>query len=643
MKKLVLLMPLFYLVACAQQSAPRYDEFRAYPVPDSLVVAQGQSSFIETRFEIPRGASIYGNPKGPGTGKPTEVTVTADPAFRVEESRYLKPVKHYARGEKEFTWVYRNETYIFTPFTVRRDARPGDYAMTVQVDALLCTDSTCIPQLVSFRYPVTVTAPGGAVTRINDFVIDRFRSAAQPAAVHDGSVPAQGGTGQGVQADGGALRDLRAITFSPRFTDQGIGGIIQAILFGLLAGLLLNIMPCVLPVVSLKVMGFVQHAGKNRKELVKLGALFAAGILTSFALLASLAVFLDYSWGGLFQHRVFLVGMIALVFMLALSMFDVYVINIPSFAGAALQNGGNPHLDSYTKGLLATLLATPCSGPFLGGTLAWALLQSPLVIFLIFMSIGLGMALPYLLLALFPRFLALVPKPGNWMITFERIMGFLLLFTVVYLITILDDASIRPTLVFLGFLGIGVWQFGKYGSIQETRGRRLVSLAVLVALAAGGYAFSFSYLYRDGAARSLAGSEFSLQRLYSDRDQGKIALVKFTADWCPNCKFVEGTALNTSEVARRIEELGIDFMTADITRAHPEAQALLKSLGGNAIPFLALFPPGSDFNRPWCLRDIYSEKEVLRIIGEAARQRGSEAARILPIRGAPQKFEIRLQ
>jgi len=479
------------------------------------------------------------------------------------------------------------------------------------VDSLLCSDQSCLPDLVKIEYRLKVLPAGSGSGSLEKAVPDEYRNAAEPdetaaaapepeRAGHDGSLP--------------------GLSFSPQYITSGgdVTNVFQAILFGLLAGLILNFMPCVLPVVSLKIMSFVQQAHEDKREVAKMGILFSLGILSVFLVLASLGAFLGYGWGELFKKTSFLVAMTAVVFSLSLSMFGVFTITMPSFIGRASVGGKTPYGDAFFKGVLATFLATPCSGPFLGATLAWALLQPPGVIFVIFLSVGTGMSLPYLVLSLRPGLLRFMPKPGEWMITLERVMGFLLLCTAVYLVGIIESALVVPTLWFLMFLLGGLWQYGKYGSIVNPLRKRIISLGVLIVMAAGGYIVSYHYLPSENVSGEIRVQQnFSLEKLVENRDRGIITIVKFTADWCPNCKLVESTSLYTEKVSKEISKNGISLLVADITRNNTVAEQLLKKLGSRSIPFLAVFPPGGEFSRPLCLRDIYSESDVLSAIAKA--------------------------
>ncbi|MBN2157936.1 MAG: hypothetical protein JW807_00980 [Spirochaetes bacterium] len=615
MKKIlvVLLIIVSALISCKKNE---YHEMKVYPIPKELSVPQNSESFMVIQVELPSHTHIYGNPKGPGTGKPTEVTVKAPAGLEFGAARFLEPDKFYFPGEKEYTWGYEDETRIYIPFTVRAATRMGINKTTVTFDSLLCTDTIssggsayCIPKLFIIDCPIRILPQGSAGTAHNADIVAEYAASSAPAGGEkdDIALPPAG------EKDSGAGL-LSGLSFSPRYMERGVTGILQAILFGIIAGFILNFMPCVLPVVSLKVMSFVQNAGRGRRELFLLGLIFSLGILTSFGALAALAAFFGYRWGGLFQHRLFLVAMTGIVFALALSLFGVYTINVPAVAGRAIKEKANRYGDAYVKGLLATILATPCSGPFLGGTLAWTLSQPPSVIVIVFLCIGMGMALPYLVLTANPGFIRFIPKPGDWLKTFEQVMGFLLVFTVIYLIGIFEAGSILPVVAFLGFVAIGFWQYGRYGAPHRTSIARSVSTALLVIIIATGYFLSFHFLYREEVSANIDRKQFSVQRIMSNREEGRISVIEFTADWCPNCRLVEKTALQSGNVASALGSRKIDFMVADITKKNVSAERIMSMFKSESIPLLAVVPPGESFNKPIILRDLYSADDVLKAI-----------------------------
>lgn len=606
-KKLIFLLIVIPLISCGKEG---YKEFKVYPHQKSIKTSPDSSGFITLTVEIPDRHHIYGNPKGPGVGKPTTVRVRGQKNFLFEPAQFLTPIKYHDPIDKDFVWIYENKTHIFIPFRVKSNAPEGTYSINMIFDAILCEASMCIPKHIEIDSTIQVTQDA-PITVHDEKIRSLFLQSQPPSKIN-----------QPERAKASESADLIKIPdFKPSFIRaSNINNIIQAILFGILAGFILNFMPCVLPVVSLKIMGFIKISGESRGELVKHGFLFTLGILSSFLILASLAAFLGYNWGELFQSRFFLIVMIAIVFLLSLSMLGVFTINIPSIVGGALGTT-NLYLESFLKGLLATLLATPCSGPFLGGTLAWSFTQPPFIIFTIFMSIGIGMALPYIAITLNPRLMRFIPRPGDWTITFERIMAFLLLATTVYLIGILESELIMPTLWFLVIFSFALWQYGKFGALYQSKIKRIVSLIVLAVLTISGYAISYEYFNRkDISVERIIEKPFSMENLYTSWKGGRISIVKFTADWCPNCKLVEATSLNTSGVREKIKSHGIDFYTADLTQKNHEAEALLKKLGGHSIPFLAVFPKGPGFLKPICLRDIYSEDDVLSAIELATKK-----------------------
>jgi thiol:disulfide interchange protein DsbD len=613
---------LFFIIITAVMTACKkaeYREMKVYMVPKEIAVAQGVESLMVLQVEIPVRSHIYGNPKGPGIGKPTEIAVQAPRDFIFRPARFLQPKKFYFPGEKDFTWGYENETRIFIPFTIIDNATTGLHRVTILFDSLLCTDSagiggasSCIPKIFRFTVPVRVLHKGGIGTRYPEKIINEYNISSAPDR-KGAKVKNLTGT---VKSESGVTA-LMGIRFSPRYIESGVTGILQAVLFGLIAGFLLNFMPCVLPVVSLKVMSFVQHADKKRKEIITLGIVFSLGILTSFAMLASLAAFFGYKWGGLFQHRLFLIVMTGIVFALALSLFGVFSINAPAFAGKVMKDKKNHYADAYIKGLLATLLATPCSGPFLGGTLAWTLSQRPAVIFVVFMCVGFGMALPYIILTINPKFLKYIPKPGEWIKTFEQIMAFLLIFTVIYLLGIFDTSSLLPMIAFLGFLTVGFWQYGRHGAIYQSIIKRAVSCIILIIIIIMGYFISFHYLYSEKNSTKISSHDFNVQRLLENRDAGRISVIEFTADWCPNCRLVEKITLHTDKIATVLQDNSIDFMKADITGSNQTAEKLMSLFRSQSIPLLAIVPPGEPFNKPIILRDIYSATDVLKAIDMA--------------------------
>jgi thiol:disulfide interchange protein len=624
-KRFLFFYILIIAIAAVSCSQNEYKEMRVYPILPVIEAARGGESFIAIKVEIPAGFHIYGNPKGPGIGKPTSILVGSADGIRFGPVRYMAPEKIYYPQEKEYALGYFRETKMFVPFKVLKNARTGLHTIHITFDSLMCSyaesggfrtqTAVCIPKTIRFTDTIRVLPEGAQGSTWDRTSVTEFGLSKAP--------PGRGGeppVSLKKSESAGGEKLIGDLHFEPQYLQTGVSGLLEAILFGIIAGFILNFMPCVLPVVSIKVMSFVQHVDKSRRMVFLLGLTFSMGILTSFAVLASLASFFGYMWGGLFQHRIFLIIITGIVFALALSMFGVYTLNIPSPAGRAVKPRENMFADAYIKGLFATLLATPCSGPFLGGTLAWTLSRPPLVIFLVFMCIGLGMSLPYLLLTLNPRLLRFIPKPGPWIKTFEQVMAFLLMFTVIYLIGVFDESSRLPAIAFMGFIAVGFWQYGRFGSIVQTRMRRLASFIVLIGIVAAGYFISFDYLYAERGVYKIPASDVSIERVLENRDSGRISMIDFTAEWCPNCRLVEKTSLYTRSVSSAVKADGVDFMKADVTDANPTAERLLLLFNSRSIPLLVVIPPGGSFVKPIVLRDIYTEGDVLKALKMARKQ-----------------------
>ena len=241
------------------------------------------------------------------------------------------------------------------------------------------------------------------------------------------------------------------------------------LLLAFVAGFILNFMPCVLPVVGLKLMGFVQQAGESRGILM-LNLWYCFGLVSVFLILATLAVFFGLGWGAQFSSAAFNIVLSAVVFVFALSFLGIWEIPLPGFVGGSKINdlaAGEGASSAFFKGALSTVLATPCSGPMLAPALAYFISQPPYVAYLGFAAAGLGMASPYLVIGVYPRLISFLPKPGAWMDTFKNVMGFVLLGTVVFLLTFLAVPYVVPTVAFLVGLWAAFWWIGRIPLTEE--------------------------------------------------------------------------------------------------------------------------------------------------------------------------------
>jgi len=401
-------------------------------------------------------------------------------------------------------------------------------------------------------------------------------------------------------------------------------------------GILLNIMPCVLPVLSLKVLGFVQHANSDRATVLRLGLLFAAGVLVSFLALALAVVGIQQAgeqlgWGFQFQNPIFVVVMAAVVFAFGLSLFGVYEIILPVGMGGGAQHGAGA--ESFFNGVLATALATPCTAPFLGTALGFAFTQPAVVILAIFLTVGVGLALPYVLLSVNPAWLRFVPKPGAWMNHFKQAMGFLLMATLVWLLWVLGRQlgmeAVVASLAFLCAFGFALWLYGAAVSFSSGTGRRVTVLSLVVAvtvLSAWGFlreplqSANVALAATDTVATHDGWMPFSVEELEGQVAAGNTVFLDFTADWCLTCKANEKTVLSTDEVQTRMRELGVVAMVGDYTRKDPVITKVLRRFGRSGVPLYVVFPAGR-IDEPIVLPEAITKGMVLDALDRAGPSR----------------------
>jgi suppressor for copper-sensitivity B len=386
-----------------------------------------------------------------------------------------------------------------------------------------------------------------------------------------------------------------------------------------LGGFILNFMPCVLPVLSIKLFGLMACAGRPRRE-IRFGFLVGtAGIMVSFLALAAAliglkSVGLAIGWGVQFQQPVFLVAMIALLTIFAANFAGLFEIQSPGWLGAIVTHGEAGRrglLGDFIGGVLATLMATPCSAPFLGTAVGFALAGDALDIVTTFCALGLGLAAPYLLVAAFPACTARLPRPGRWMLHLRRALGALIALTALWLVTVLATVLGLASAVAVGSLAIVIVIF----SSMARSPRRRAAIAALLLLTTG------TSLLGLGPRDAPAATEFAkfepdaIGRHVAD---GKIVFVDVTADWCLTCQLNERLVLRSAAVSDRLKWPNVVVMRADWTRPDAAIAGYLRSFGRYGIPFNAIYGPAMPQGRP--LLEILTADEVLRSLAEAAPQ-----------------------
>ncbi|HEY5705385.1 MAG TPA: thioredoxin family protein [Terrimicrobiaceae bacterium] len=414
-------------------------------------------------------------------------------------------------------------------------------------------------------------------------------------------------------------------------------GLWQALVFGFVGGFILNLMPCVLPVISLKIFGFIRQAGDHPERILRHGLAFIAGIFAWFLGLGLVILGLklagsEVTWAFQFQNPWFNLIIGCIVFVFALNLFGVFEIVLPGHASMALAEASSHegYAGSFFQGIFATLLATPCTAPFLGTALGFAFSQSPPVILAMFASVALGMSAPYFLLSAKPGWMKLLPKPGAWMERVKQFMGFPLLATLIWLLYILGNQRGLEAVIwaaaFLLCLAIACWIYGAFCGPLSSGKTRVVSLAAIVLVVFGGARFFLSARFAHStlpgtasrAAESIAWKPFSQKALDDLLKAGKPVFVDFTADWCISCKFNERTAIDVPAVREAFARDGIVPMKADWTNANPEITAALKKFGRVGVPFYVLYPSGKS-DQPIILPEILTVNIVLDALSKARR------------------------
>jgi suppressor for copper-sensitivity B len=410
----------------------------------------------------------------------------------------------------------------------------------------------------------------------------------------------------------------------------GWASIWRIVVLAVLGGLILNLMPCVLPVLSIKLLSIANHGGGDKAHIRASFFASAAGVITSLlaiggALVALKSAGMSVGWGIQFQQPVFLTIMAIVVALFAYNLWGLFEVQLPqSISGFAAARGqGNSLGGHFMTGAFATLLATPCSAPFVGSAIGFALSRGAGEIFLIFGALGFGLALPYIIVGLFPGAVARLPRPGNWMNTLRRVLALALGATALWLVSVLiaqigvDDALSVAALLVL----IGVVLF-----LRRLPGSRLGRRAGAVSAILIATAIAIPALGERTPAQSVAtGNDvidgswtpFDVAAIDRHVQAGKLVFVDVTADWCITCKVNKKLVLDTDPVATFLMQENVVAMRADWTSPNAGIAAYLESFGRYGIPFNVIYGPDAPKGRP--LPELLSANVVMDVAKDAGR------------------------
>ncbi len=368
-----------------------------------------------------------------------------------------------------------------------------------------------------------------------------------------------------------------------------------------IGGLILNLMPCVFPVIGLKIMGFVQQAGHDRRSIAMHGVTFALGVLASFAVLSGILFAVrtaalrsggdSIGWGYQLQNPWVVLVLLLLMFVLGLNMFGLFELGTSATSVGGKLQSKTGHAGAFFSGVLATVVATPCSAPFLGAAIGATMALPAIQFFTGFAAMALGLATPYLLLSFFPNLVEKLPRPGAWMESFKQAMSFLLFATAAYLLWVysglIGQEYLLSPLLGLSLIAAAAWIYGRWFLPHKTRGTRFAAMMVATVISISGIVLALP------PKPNKLWQPWSQETVDNLLAEGKPVYIDFTAQWCLTCQVNKKVAY-TDEVLALAKKKGIVFLKGDKTRPDPEIEAKLQELGRTAIPVNVLIVPGQD-------------------------------------------------
>ena len=624
---------IFFPIAVFAQSALHFD---ATVMLSRDTASVGDTVIAAIQCKIDPGFHLYANPLGPGVGKPLSIMSSgSDSAVDWIDVTKEQPRK-FTPPSSQWVWAYDREAWFFVRGIVRLQAG-GTQRVSggFNIDGLICNNATCLPVQKMIPYYMYIESGAGSVAVRKLFarspaLSDRYlrsiammtvRKNVTTAATHnlDGLQGlSMGRSTAPVVPESNSGTDTSFVTRYVSVESDHQFTLWIAIVLSLVAGIMLNVMPCVLPVVGIKILSFAEGKDKSRMHRLIHSGMFSLGMFSVFVVLAVLAALAQFSWGEQFQRPEFVAGLVCLIFVFGLGLLNIYTFLAPpvgGLVGAPVKSG---HRNEFIRGVVAALLATPCSGPFMGATLAWAVGQSRLVTVIVILSIGVGMALPYIILSQSNALLKLIPRPGRWMEDFKFVMGFFVLCAAVYLMTGLPRDVMFGTVGMVLSLAGAIVFFGRHVPFGSSIRRTAVVAIIAGAIAAAGGVLSYKvipdsfFAERQVVSTSVEDvwTDFSPDALTNAHGASRNVIVDFTASWCLNCQYNMAVVLQSPDIIRRIKDKKIVAMTADLTGNNPQAEALLHHLGSRSVPFMAVFPANDPYH-PIILRDVLQKRDVI--------------------------------
>jgi len=676
------LLALFLLLAFAGPAGAQAEpaKVRVRLVAERGEIAAGETVAVALEENIAPGWHTYW--RNPGeAGAPTTIDWSLPQGWRASALQWPYP-KRLPTGPI-MDYGYDGTVWLLMHVTAPADAAPGLVTLNAKASWLVCKE-VCIPEDAQMSLPLTIGRSTPPYATIEDefdvaraklpvaspwparfengatldlFVASPALAAAKPKAAAffpyaEGLVVGRAAQAWTVTKDGVGLRlaagtklknaldgvlvltsaggsvkafDIKAAPGPVPALDFGNNagiGLALALLFALIGGLILNLMPCVLPVLAMKALAIASKAGKHPGEAAREGLAYGAGAVLSFAALGAAVVALRaggeaIGWGFQLQSPVAVACFALLIFAVGLNLSGVFEIPAGITGGDALTRKGGA-AGAFFTGVLAVAIAAPCTAPFMAAALGYALAQSGSVAMLVFLALGIGFAAPFVAIGLSPKLLAALPRPGRWMVHFRQALAFPMYAASVWLVWVLaqetDQNGLMAILSAMVALAFAAWAWGASRHANK-RWRLLATFAAILAL---GSALMLVPLAGNGkpanaaALGAIPSEPYSPSRLAQLREENRPVFVDATAAWCITCLVNERVALSGDDVRAAFARKHVAFLIADWTNRNPEITALLSAHGRPGVPLYLYYPAGGGAAR--VLPQILTEDEVVRTI-----------------------------
>jgi thiol:disulfide interchange protein len=602
----------FALAASVARAAPQTGSFNTFLSLSALPA--GQTAVAAIVFDVAPGYHAQShtplNDKGVNYIA-FNVKMDGNPALE-----FLDPIFPPGRIENSLTLgmqsVYTGQIVVFVPIRIKADAPIGDTTISGTIIWQACNSNTCFaPERKPFTISTHIVSAMQSVNPADTKLFSQFDQSvfAKGATTAPATLPAEVVQTLSNAPSTSATIDIFGYSFS-----LGSGNILLALPVALGTGILFNLMPCVLPVIPLKAIGFYEVSKHSRGRCLFLGLVFSAGLLAVFVVLALLLVALkSLSWGQQFSNGWFIWGIVILLTIMAMGMFGLFEVVLPDSISNLTPShdsaGGN-----FAFGILAALLSTPCTAPMFAGLLAWAVAQPVAMGMFAIITVGVGMALPYLALSAFPNLARKVPRTGPWSLVLKQMMGFLLLAVAVYFA---GGRLVASREFFWGVFAVVAagMLFMVIRTIQLSKrvGPRGISLAVAVIVVLVSCQITIGLTEKT----DLDWQPYSQQAFENARASGQPVLVEFTANWCGNCLALEETVYHDHKAISALHQAKMILLRADLTDSDAPGWKVLNDLNpGGGIPLTAIYWPRNP--QPSKLTSLYTTGNLLDVLNHPA-------------------------